>query len=372
LLATLAAALMAAPPAGAQPPRVPQVAPALRAAPSERAAGTASTAPAPPPTFAAAVLVDVDTGRVLFAQNAHAPLPPGSLTKTLTAMIASDWLAADAQVPVTADAFNASPDKVGMKPGQSWPLATVEHALITDSANDAAYALAIDIGGSLPGFAPIMAEAARQIGMVDDPVLEDPAGLDGKEGVAAGNRISAWDLAISGRDMMANPDLAAIAGQQTYDFEGPDQVAYHIVSRNLHFLRSYPGAIGVKTGYTNAAGFCDIEEAEHAGRRMLAVVLHSNNPDAEAASLITSGFATPASAEKADPELPPVRQPEPPPPPPAPAAAPLHLATPQVVAAEAPLRHSRTDGWIDVLGATALVAGVGIWARRWVRRRSPG
>lgn len=350
----------------------------LLAAPPAIASARPSAAD-PLPAAAAAILVDVDTGRVLYQQNARTPLPPGSLTKTLTAMIAADWLPGDAQVPVTAAAFNASPDKVGMKPGQKWPLDTTLHALITDSANDAAYALAVDIGGSLQGFPAVMQSAASQIGMSDHPVLEDPAGLDGSEGVNGGNRISAWDLSIMGRDMMANPQLASIAAGRTYDFEGPDNIAYHIVSRNYHFLASYPGAIGIKTGFTDAAGYCDMEEAEKGGRHMEAVVLHSTNPDALAGALISKGFSTPVSAEDASPLLPAVTEPMPAPP--ASAPAPLKTATagPTPGAGRsladiqplAPRKGSTETGWLDVLGAAGIVAGIGVWVRKWVRSRQP-
>jgi D-alanyl-D-alanine carboxypeptidase (penicillin-binding protein 5/6) len=335
------------------------------------ATALAQTAPgAPPIQSAASILVDVDTGRVLAGHAYHTPLPPASLTKTLTAMIAVGWLAPGSQVPVTADAFNAFPDKVGMKPGQKWPLDIALHALITDSANDAAYALAIDVAGSMAAFPAVMQEAAAEIGMSDHPVLEDPAGLDGSEGFHGGNRISAWDLAIAGRDMMAIPALAAIARQQTFDFEGPDHIAYHIVSRNLHFLWTYPGAIGVKTGFTDAAGYCDIEEAVKGTRHMLAVVLHSNDPDAVAAALLNQGFATPVAKEAADPELPPVRAPGPPPPPTATTTTAPAEGGGRVAAVATPVRGGAgRTGWIEVLAAAGVVAGVGVWTRKWVRRR---
>lgn len=334
-------------------------------------AQTAPARPAPPPA-AATILVDVDTGRVLAGTNVHTPLPPASLTKTLTALIAVGWLTPGSKVPVTVDAFNAFPDKVGMKPGQKWPLTVALHALITDSANDAAYALAIDVAGSMASVPAVMSEAAGEMGMADHPVLEDPAGLDGREGFRGGNRMSVWDLAIAGRDMMAVPQLAAIAGERTFDFEGPDNIAYHIRSRNLSFLLGYPGAIGVKTGYTNAAGFCDMEEAVKGGRHMLAVVLHSPNPDSVATALINTGFATPVAKEGADPELPAVRLPGPPPPPPPPVrtVAPDQGAT-KVAAVATPVRStSNRTGWVDVLAAAGLVAGVGLLTRLWVRRRS--
>jgi D-alanyl-D-alanine carboxypeptidase (penicillin-binding protein 5/6) len=169
---------------------------------------------------------------------------------------------------------------------------------------------------------------------------------------------------------MADPNLAAIAGQHTYDFEGPDRIAYHIVSRNLHFLASYPGAIGVKTGYTDAAGFCDIEEAEKGGRRMLAVVLHGTNPDELAANLITDGFSIPASGEAHYASLPAVSQPEPPPPP-VPVTAPADPPPAKVATVQTVRNHAGSRyGWIDVLGAAGVVLGVGIWTRRWVRGRA--
>lgn len=292
-------------------------------------------------------------------------------------MIASDWLPADANVEVPLVASEAYPDRVGMQAGQKWPLGITLHALITDSANDAAYALAVDIGGSLGGFAEIMQQAAAQIGMADHPVLEDPAGLDGTEGYDGGNRISASDLAIAGRDMMANPTLAAIADEQTFDFTGPDGIAYHLVSRNYDFLATYPGAIGVKTGYTDAAGYCDMEEAVKGNRRMLAVVLNSTNPDAVAASLITQGFSVPVAAEKDDPSLPPVTEPEPDPV--TPAFAPRRPASPSTSDPKALVAGAVAGGrggpnWQEGAALAGVTVGGVMWLRRAAAnpRRRPG
>ena len=329
-------------------------------------ASAQTTTTAAPPPAKAEILVDVDTGRVLYEQNAHTPLPPGSLTKTLTAMIAADWLPAGASVPVTAVDANVYPDRVGMKAGQLWPLNISLHALITDSANDAAYALAEDIGGSLSGFAPVMQEAARQIGMSDHPTLEDPAGLDGSIGFDNGNLISAWDLAVAGRDMMANPELAAIAAEKTYDFTGPDGIGYHLLSRNYHFLASYPGAIGVKTGFTDRAGYCDMEEAEAGGRKMLAVVLASPNPDADAAALITAGFGVPVVKEGASPVLPPVTEPEPPKPAPPPTSA-TSTTTPKL--ADTVTRQSAPDTVVHGLEGGGVILGLMLLTWTWRRRR---
>ncbi|HLI53581.1 MAG TPA: hypothetical protein VKU88_04575 [Acidimicrobiales bacterium] len=336
---------------------------------------TAGTAPTTtttvPPPARAELLVDVDNGNILYAQDAHVPMPPGSLTKMLTAMIAVDWLPPDAQVPVDAVAANAYPDRLGMKAGQVWPFSIVLNALLIDSANDAAYALAERVSGSLQGFAATMQEAAAQIGMRDHPVLEDPAGLDGSEGFDGGNRISAYDLATAARDMMANPELAAIADTHRFGFKGPDGVVYSLLNKNIYFLLSYPGSIGVKTGYTDAAGFCVVEEAERAGRKMMAVVLNGANAYQTAADLLNEGFATPVSAEPVRAAtLPAVTEPFPPPPPPPPTTA---RRDPVRLARAAPVRVQRS--YLPATIAAALfVAGILLTARQIrleKRRRRP-
>lgn len=285
---------------------------------------TASGAAAPPestttttlpPPAKAELLADLNTGRVLVSQNVHALMPPASLTKMLTALIAIDWLPSNAIVVGTPAAANVYPDKVGIQAGQKWPFTVVLHALLIDSANDAAYALAQRVSKTLPAFGPVMAYAAAQMGMDDHPVFHDPAGLDGTEGVAGGNRMSAWDVAIAARDLLHNPTLAGIVAMKTYSFTGPGNIVYDLTSKNLAFLDDYAGAIGVKTGFTDPAGVCIAAAAERNGRTLLAVVLNGQSPNQTAEDLLNRGFATPAKAEPAtDPQLPAVHEPEPPPP----------------------------------------------------------
>ena len=270
-----------------------------------------TTAPGPPPAKAE-LLADLDTGKVLVAQNAHTPLPPASLTKILTAVVAADWLSPDSQVPVTARAANAAPDKLGMKAGQAWPFDITMHALLISSSNDAAYALAELISGSIENFDGTMDIAAQQMGMQDHPVLRDPAGLDGSEGVGGGNLMSAWDIAIAARDLMANPYLAGIVAEKKFRFTGPDGIVYEIYSHNRAFLNSYAGGDGVKTGYTVPAGVCIAAAANRGNRHLLAVVMNGEFPDKTASMLLDQGFAMAPESEPAlDPVLPNVSEPGP-------------------------------------------------------------
>ncbi len=359
---------------------VAMIASFLLEVPAGAASPSAPTTTLPPPATAE-LLVDVGTGRVLFAHNDHAALRPGSLTKMLTAMIVADWLPAKALVPVSPTAAAAYPEKVGMKVGQMWPLADSLQALLIYSANDAAYALAERVSGSLNGFAATMQEAAAQIGLQDHSVWHDPAGLDGTEGFEGGNRVSAWDLATAARDLMANPELARIVRMHSLDFTGPDHIVYGLSNQNLYFLDGFPGAIGVKTGLTDAAGFCVAEEAERGGREMLAIVLDGASSYQTAADLLDKGFATPVEAEAAtDPQLPPVAEPEPIPSVPSARFVDTEFAATKAAAVVAPPwwrtvgRRLASRSVLGTGGAAALVVGVLVVARtvRGRRRRPIG
>jgi D-alanyl-D-alanine carboxypeptidase len=344
-------------------------------------AGHAVAGAAPPavvPPARAMLLVDVDTGREIFGQHEHELLRPASLTKLLTALVADNWLPPTTLVRVSPRAAGVAPDKVGMKAGERWPLGITLHALLISSANDAAYALAEQTAGSVPRFATLMTSAAAQLGISDHPVLRDPAGLDGTEGAGGGNLLSAWDVAIAARALMANPDLAAIVRLTTYRFTGPDGIVYELASHNRAFLNSYPGAIGVKTGYTGPAGVCVAEEAVRNGRVMLAVVMNGVSPDATAALLLDRGFATPARAESRWPQLPAVHAPHPVPRAAAVRAvrrAPPSLPAPASVAAPTPIAPPHAGSRQPVAvgavvgGAVVLGLGAGLGARWLVRRR---
>lgn len=273
--------------------------------------GPATSLPPAPPPGKGTVVVDVDTGHVLGGVAPRTPLPPASLTKTLTALVAVGWLAPGTSVAVSPRAAAVAPDKVGMKAGQTWTFDSTLQSLLVASANDAAFALAEQVSGSVESFATLMTGAGAVMGMSDGPVLRDPAGLDGAEGVGGGNLLSPRDLAIAGRDLMAQPQLAALVLRPRLAFTGPDGVVYGYANHNRAFLHAYPGATGVKTGYTDRAGPCLIASATRSGRTMLAVVLSSPNPVATASALLDQGFATPVDAEPTADTLPPVRLPTP-------------------------------------------------------------
>ncbi|HEX9547388.1 MAG TPA: hypothetical protein VF942_08625, partial [Acidimicrobiales bacterium] len=298
-------------------------------------------------------------------------LPPASLTKVITALAAITNLPPDADVAVSDRAAGMPADKMSLKAGQVWTLDELLHALLLASANDAAVALAEKAAGTVEGFQAMFASTAATLGMADNPVLADPSGLDGPDGVEGGNLVSARDLAIAARALLSQPQLAEIVATPVYYFNGPDNVRHRLTNHNRGFLTAYAGAMGVKTGFTHRAGACLIAAARRNGRTMLAVVLHGPNPIQNAEVLLDKGFATPVEAELTTDALPAVNlQPYTPPkpaatpaaPPPAPLAAPKHAKTSSSGVAR--LWHSWT---VRLSAAVILLALLARWLI--VRRR---
>jgi len=275
--------------------------------------GLAPTAPAgaqaaPPPGAHPAkawILVDADTGKVLDAFDEHEALPPASTTKLMTALVATEKLAKEATLTVGADAAAQPAMRIGMVAGEQWTFDAALHSLMMVSANDAAYALAEAASGSLGAFANDMTAAAVRYGMVDSH-FADPAGFDDASAFGGGSRVSAYDLAIAARNILAVPGLAAMAGTTKYRFDGPDGHP-HVLYNHDKLLGRYPGATGLKTGYTALAGHTFVGTATRDGRTMISVVLNADDTYGIASKLMDKGFATPAAAPGPGAVLPPVR-----------------------------------------------------------------
>ena len=268
------------------------------------AAATPPTSPAPP-LPRAWIVVDADTGAVVQSGNARTPLPPASLGKVLTALVAVERLPADASVPVSPLAASMPPLKVGMHPGQVWPLPDVLRAVLLVSANDAAVALAERVSGSLAGFRAEMAAAASRLRLADTPVLADPSGLDDESAFPGGNSVSALALAIVTRAALAVPVIRRLVAEPEHRFRGVDGRDHRFRNHNP-LLRTYPGANGVKTGYTRRAGHSLIGAGTRNGRTVIAVVLGATDPARSTSALLDRGFATPVGAQAGMDRLPPI------------------------------------------------------------------
>ncbi|HEV7534708.1 MAG TPA: hypothetical protein VGP90_03685, partial [Acidimicrobiia bacterium] len=256
----------------------------------------AQTPPLPGAAYPAKayILVDADTGKVLEAFDEHEALPPASTTKLMTALVATEKLAKEATLTVGPDAAAQPAMRIGMVAGERWTLDAAMHSLMMVSANDAAYALAEAASGTLAAFADDMTNAAVRYGMVDSR-FADPAGFDDASAFGGGSRVSAYDLAIAARNVLAVPDLTGMAGTPKSSFDGPDGKT-HVLYNHNKLLARYAGATGLKTGYTALAGHTFVGTATRDGRTMISVVLNADDTYGVASALMDKGFATPADA----------------------------------------------------------------------------
>jgi D-alanyl-D-alanine carboxypeptidase len=233
----------------------------------------------------AGLLFDLNTGRVLWARQPTRELPIASLAKMMTALLVVRSRASDADVSITRRAVNAQGSKIGLLPlHRRVPLETLLYGLLLPSGNDAAVALAEAVAGSVPRFVSRMNIEAAGLGL-GCTRYTSPDGLDN------GNSSCAADLAQLAHVDLAQPRLATIAGSASAILPFPIKGGKLYLYNNNPLLRyGYPGATGLKTGETEAAGLCLVGTAERHGVRLGVVLLHSPELGRQAAYLLNRGF----------------------------------------------------------------------------------
>lgn len=259
--------------------------------------------PAAPPPAKAYVLVDADSGVVLAALDHHESLLIASLAKVMTAFVTLEQLQATYEIEISEPAAAQPAMRIGMAPGQRWTIDHALHALLMVSANDAAYAMAEAAAGNVEEFSRLMQRTGDRLGTKDSQWL-DPAGLDGEEGYGGGTKSSAYDLAVVARNALEVPEIADVVKTPAYEFDGGDG-KHHTLANHNKMLQTFPGATGVKTGYTRAAGHTLIASAERDGRHLIAVVIGAQDTYGVAAALLHQGFNTAADSRGTSEVLPP-------------------------------------------------------------------
>jgi len=238
-----------------------------------------------------AVLLDLDTGEVLWVRDPHVPRPPASLTKLLTAMVAADLASSlDQQVTVPAEATQVGADStvMGLTAGEVVTVRDLLEGMFLVSGNDAAEALA-RVFTSRDRFVQLMNEKAVELGMRDSR-FTNPTGLDD-----AGLRASPYDLAIAARAVVARyPALLAMAGAKDLDLPATDTHQAYFLHSLIKLVAVYPGATGLKSGYTDDAGYCLVGTATRGDRHLAVVLLHSDlSLTVDATRLLDYGFSLP-------------------------------------------------------------------------------
>jgi D-alanyl-D-alanine carboxypeptidase (penicillin-binding protein 5/6) len=281
--------------------------PATASVPSKAAA---KTAPATPPVpvievtgaprgvkAKSGILVDATTGQVLWADNAAAERPIASITKVMTALLVIQAGDLNREITVPKAVLNYvaeyGANSAGLVPGQRLTADELLHALLLVSACDAAYTLATAYGPGLPAFVAKMNAMAAKLGLTHTH-FTSPDGLPYPTEYSTYSTPD--DLVKLGELAMQNAEFRSIVGMRSYNLPQGGGHGHYWWGNSNELIGYYPGAIGIKTGYTDAAGHCLLFEVVRGGRTLIGVVLGSppTGPAAgaqDAAKVLNWGFS---------------------------------------------------------------------------------
>ena len=230
----------------------------------------------------AAFLYEPEYGTVLYSKNEELPLPMASTTKIMTALISIERLDLDRVIDIPKEAVGIEGSSVYLSANDKVRAIDLVYSVLLQSANDAAAALAIEVAGSIDGFADLMNKRAVEIGALNTS-FKNPHGLDDSE-----HYTTAKDLALITGTALKNSTFKKICG--TYKYSFPISDCTRTVVNHNKLLRSYDGAIGVKTGYTTKSGRCLVSAAERNGITLIAVTLHAPDDWRDHKNMLDYGF----------------------------------------------------------------------------------
>lgn len=250
--------------------------------------------------YLGAIVTDAETGKVIFEDNADEQSPPASMTKLMTFAVLHDKLASGALTLATPVTANAADAKIGgtqvwLKEHETFSVEDMMYAMMIQSANDAAHALARTASGSVEAFVAEMNAKARALGMTHT-TFRSPHGLPPADRKKSDSDLTTpRDYAILSRYLVLETDVTKYTSIRERDFgasrsQGPVKMVNHD-----HLLGKVAGMDGLKTGFTNGAGYCLAGTAERNGRRIIAVVMGSPSHqarDAKVAEFIERGFSS--------------------------------------------------------------------------------
>lgn len=219
-----------------------------------------------------ALLMDSDNGRVLFEKNGYEKAPMASTTKIMTLIIALENANVDDIVKVSEYAASMPDVQLNIKKDEQYRLSDLLYSLMLESHNDSAVAIAEHVGGSVEAFAEIMNQKAYELGAYNTHFVT-PNGLDHEN-----HYTTAYDLALIAAYAIKNPKFCEIIRTPSYTFHEQTTGRSFTVNNKDRFLTSYPGAIGVKTGFTGKAGYCFVGAIDRDEKHLISVVLASGWP----------------------------------------------------------------------------------------------
>ena len=254
------------------------------------------------PAYLGAIVIDAADGRVLFEDRADTVSPPASMTKLMTFAVVHDKLASGALTPeapvtVTADDSKIGGTQVWLKQGEVFPVDDLLYAMMIQSGNDTAHALARTAGGSPAAFVELMNAKARELGLAHT-TFRTPHGLPpANRRTADGDLTTPRDFATLSRWLLQHTDVTKYTGVRQRKFGEGRRAADRVIAmtNHNHLLGKVAGVDGLKTGFTNGAGYCLAATAERGGRRVIVVVMgspDSKTRDLKVMELLERGFAS--------------------------------------------------------------------------------
>lgn len=224
-----------------------------------------------------AVLMDADTGRILYEKNGMEQRPMASTTKIMTLLVTLENADLEGIVEVSSYAASMPDVQLNIQAGEKYRLKDLCYSLMLESHNDTAVAIAEHVGGSVEGFASMMNQKARDLGCYHTYFIT-PNGLDASDERGT-HSTTAADLARIMRCCMQNEEFLSITKEASWSFSNLDGTRSFTVNNKNAFLNMMEGALTGKTGFTNGAGYCYVGALERDGKRLIAVVLACGWPN---------------------------------------------------------------------------------------------
>ena len=229
----------------------------------------AATQPDPFPQVAHAYLVEVD-GTVLWEKQSTRRQPPASQTKLMTTLLVLEQSQLQATVNISTAATRETGSRLRIKPGEHFLTQDLLAATLMQSANDACHALAAHVAGNEAAFVKLMNLRAQELGLRGTH-FQNACGHDAPQHLS-----TATDLARLAHELLKHPEIIAITSQATTSITSLEGKSYKVSNKNA-LIGRYPGALGLKTGYTPSAGKCLIAYAKRKDKEVLLVMLHGQD-----------------------------------------------------------------------------------------------
>ena len=232
-----------------------------------------------------AILIDASTGQVLFESNANQRMPMASTTKIMTAVVAIESMELSTKIKIPKEAVGIEGSSIYLCEGEILTLEELLYALMLSSANDAAVAISIAVAGSVEQFAVLMNQTAQRLGL-ENTHFENPNGLDSAE-----HYTTAHDLAKLTAYALSIPKFCEIASTYKRSIPLNGQPNARLLVNHNKLLRSYDGAIGVKTGFTKKSGRCLVSAARREDMTLIAVTLNAPDDWRDHKTMLDFGFS---------------------------------------------------------------------------------